>query len=203
MTWAVVLATMNWWWPWLFGDEGWADSPPRRSCAACRQPVEKRAGSLATVRQLAKRKALEARVQSLRCQIDMYVAQHGGRYPGVASDGRFHGVLFARQLTCRTNAEGHAVSRRRPRPDHPFGPYIRHVPANPLVPGRTASLIAGGPGAPPRDGKTGWWFDTEAGMLHSNHSEGPPPAATERASANQGGQAAVPGLPGGAQETGR
>jgi hypothetical protein len=175
ITWAVVLATMNWWWPCLFGEDAWDEPAPRRAGAAAKSRLAEAAGSFAGVVQRAEQKALASRLQSLRCSIDMYMAQHGGRCPGVLPDGRFVGATFARQLTGRTNAEGDVVSRRRPKRGYPFGPYIRHVPANPFVRGPRAARVAGGPGGPPRDAATGWWIDTTSGTPYANHSEGAQP----------------------------
>ncbi|MCY2927253.1 MAG: SLBB domain-containing protein [Planctomycetota bacterium] len=114
--------------------------------------------------------------QVVNNQIELYRMQHGQKSPGTNELGPFDGQLFVDQLTLPVDAAG-KVSRTGPAAGFPHGPYIRDFPANPFIEDKSlAARVLGGPGPSPNDGSSGWWFDTKANRIQTNHK--PPPPAT-------------------------
>jgi hypothetical protein len=145
----VGLASMGWWLPAITGEAG--DAAIQQAAAE-----EQRKAGRAELRQI---------VADLRRRIDVYIFDHGEKLPGIGDRGWFDGTLFVKQLTSRTDAEGNVLSGS----EGGLGPYVLDFPANPLVEGAAAARVSGGSGAPPHDGKTGWWLNTDTGKLYSNH----------------------------------
>jgi hypothetical protein len=169
---AVVAATSLWWGPLLAGGNG--EDRVRRAAAAMERVEREMVRQFRTMQRETGHSVSHARLQSmrmaLRCQIELYRTEHEGAFPGILSDGSFDGKLMARQLTSRTNEKGDIAPTRLATTEYPFGPYMPCVSPNPFVQGPRASQIAGGAGGPPRDGSTGWWFDTDTGRVYANHS---------------------------------
>ncbi len=115
----------------------------------------------------ARESALATDLQTLRRQIEIYTSEHNGRGPHIDHNGNLDPVRLVARLTGRTATDGRIDD------DGPHGPYIRRWPANPFVPDPIARTVRFGEGPPPRDGTSGWYFDTRSGMLYVNSVEGP------------------------------
>ena len=112
---------------------------------------------------------LNSDLQTLRSQIEIYTIQHGDTFPGMDKDGTFNAVVFGRQMCRRTNAQGRTYVGRGNKEDYSYGPYLRRLPVNPFVPGPRAGSVSGGAGPAPRDGGSGWYFDTATQTFAANH----------------------------------
>ena len=150
------------------------DSPDKKSIA---EPTAQPATQPST--QPAKTRALKMSLRSdlltIRSQIESYRTQHSGKTPGIDAQGNFDGKLFRDQLTHATNAQGDIHRGGGRRDGYYLGPYIQRMPANPMMKNRKLGRrVMGGPGAPPRDGSSGWWLDTKAGIFYANHAQQSP-----------------------------
>ena len=94
----------------------------------------------------------------LRNAIDLYVADHGGRYPQ-AKD-------LARQLTHFTDATGDIGNVEDNR--HIYGPYLRALPPLPIGFYRGATYIIDGHRAAPGESAGGWWYLSRTGTIKPN-----------------------------------
>ena len=129
------------------------------------------------------RSALVAGARTVNEQIALYEVQHLDHMPGLDAKGQFDGQLFDDHLTMRTDYEGKLYRGKGRIDDYPCGPYLDRMPSNPFVAASgAASLVKGGPGPAPKDGASGWWFDTEAKAFGPNHLPSAEPAATQPAS---------------------
>ena len=97
--------------------------------------------------------AVEGSLTVLRTAIDVFAAEHGGKFP-TTND-------IAAQLTQYTDAWGDA----QPAPDgtHIYGPYVRKIPPVPVGPrqGSTGIAMADGPGI-------GWIYVGATGKIRPN-----------------------------------
>lgn len=114
--------------------------------------------------------------------IEEYRIDHGS-WPGIAPEGghdRPHGARWLReQLLGITDARGRvgghaesdarAADTARDRKRHPFGPYVRAIPPNP-VDGSALLHVVGrdADGPTTARGAGGWLFDPRTGTLRSN-----------------------------------
>ncbi len=97
--------------------------------------------------------ALAGNLSALRRAIELYQAEHGGNYPTAAG--------IKAQLTMYTDGAGNAVSKADG--SHPFGPYIRSIPAV------NVGLRKGKAGIKPADDlPVGWIYDESTGEIHAN-----------------------------------
>lgn len=131
----------------------------------------------------AKLAALDSNLNGLRSAIELYHAQHGGKYPGgAAATGVTCTVGTAgaglintasaviEQLTLYSNAAGATCTG----PDAltPLGPYVRKIPADPIM--NTAAIDAKTAGIPLTGtgvvtGTTGGWaYDVKSGEIVMN-----------------------------------
>ncbi|MBS3733876.1 MAG: hypothetical protein KGY99_03010 [Phycisphaerae bacterium] len=110
-------------------------------------------------------------LQTLRSQIELYRVQHNDRYPGQGAGETVEDVDpadFVADLTGMTNAAGTTD------PDDGevyYGPYLRSFPTNPFVDGPAGAQVTIGSGPVPPDRTTGWYFDTNTGVLHAGDAE--------------------------------
>lgn len=112
---------------------------------------------------------LDVGLQILNNQFQLYAVQHEDRLPGLNEKGEFDGRLLADQLTRWTDNKGIVGGDGRSS-SHPFGPYLKEMPANPFVADSSKAIaFKGGAGAAPRDGSSGWWLDTKDKMISPNH----------------------------------
>ncbi len=99
---------------------------------------------------------LRADLQIMRTQILLFEFQNE-RMPGFAADGSFRFERFEAEML---GTEYH-------------GPYLEQIPANPFVEGPASGRVKAGPASAPRDGSSGWWFDTRRMTLRPNDSRSP------------------------------
>lgn len=115
----------------------------------------------------AKESQLLANLQVLRQQIALYQLQHNGRLPHLNEKGKASYNQAIERLLGTTDADGKLAA------DGEYGPYLNVWPANPLVDGKNAAKIAVGTNPwPPRNGKTGWYYCRETGMVSANSETG-------------------------------
>jgi general secretion pathway protein G len=115
----------------------------------------------------AKESQLLANIQVLRQQIALYQLQHNGRLPHLNQKGKRSYNKAIQRLLGTTNVDGKLTA------DGEYGPYINSWPANPLADGKNAAAIQVGTNDwPPRNGRTGWYYCTETGIVSANSETG-------------------------------
>ena len=85
-------------------------------------------------------------LEQMRAQLDLYRAQHGGRFP---DDSSFE--VFESSMTMR-------IGR--------YGPYVSRIPVNPFNNLNTVRFDGEAAGA----GMAGWRFDTQDGLFQADDS---------------------------------
>ena len=97
--------------------------------------------------------ALETDLEVLRKAIDLFAAEHLGRYPG--------GDRIAGQLTQYTDIDGDAQTARDG--DHVYGPYLRAIPPLPvgIRKGGAKIALSDAPGV-------GWIYAPASGEIRAN-----------------------------------
>ena len=117
-----------------------------------------------TASQEARESSLATNLQTLTRQIELYRLEHGGKLPNIDHanrDDRSTG-RFVQRLTSRTDAVGRVAAAGD------YGPYLMEWPANPFSDTAVATKILFGTDATsPRDGTTGWYYNTKTGALES------------------------------------
>lgn len=132
----------------------------------------------------AKLAALDSNLNGLRSAIELYHAQHGGKYPGeAAATGATCSVgavgagaidtasAVIEQLTLYSNAAGATCTG--PATQTPLGPYVRKIPADPIT--NSAAIDAKTAGIPLTSGTGvvtgttgGWAYDVKSGEIVMN-----------------------------------
>ncbi len=97
--------------------------------------------------------AVGADLETLQKAIDLFAAEHHGRYPTVAA--------IADQLTQYTSLDGHAQAARDAA--HIYGPYLRAIPPLPVGHRKGNTKIAAVDGA-----GVGWIYDETSGEITPN-----------------------------------
>jgi prepilin-type N-terminal cleavage/methylation domain-containing protein len=124
--------------------------------------------------------ALDANLSALRSAIDIYKAQHGGKYPGaVAATGATCTVGSAGtgainteqaiidQLTKFSSATGATCSGADP--TTVLGPYLRKgIPADPITNIATIAVATAGVPLAPSAATGGWAYDVKTGQIVMN-----------------------------------
>ena len=111
----------------------------------------------------AKDAALMTDIHTTRSQIRLYVTQHAGRLPHLNEFGAMDTANFAKRLTGRTDVAGKLAA------GGPMGPYLKVWPENPFSSSSVAAEIKFGTAAtPPRDDTTGWYYNTDTGIVSPN-----------------------------------
>jgi general secretion pathway protein G len=101
--------------------------------------------------------SLEADLAILRNAIDLFAAEHGGDYPTLAK--------ITDQLTKYTDGLNTSDPVDARDVDHPYGPYLRAIPALPVGDNKgKTDFTAGSIG----DGDVGWWYDQTNGVIKAN-----------------------------------
>lgn len=95
-----------------------------------------------------KTSSVRASLQTVRSQLELYRAQHTGKYPTKTG--------WSDAMLKKTNADGTVAA------DGKFGPYLQQLPVNPMD---DSSSIAA-----TQDGTGGWAYDETAGAFKSNDS---------------------------------
>lgn len=96
--------------------------------------------------------AVMADLQTIRSQLQLYAAQHGGAYPTTTT-----------QLLEYTDAVG-GVSATFSTTDM-FGPYMLTIPANPYSGINTVRIVTDGTPFSGADNTKGWWYSTTTGQF--------------------------------------
>jgi general secretion pathway protein G len=105
----------------------------------------------------AKNNLLNFNMRTMNSLLQMYHAQHNGKYPTLAR--------FTDQMTKRTNVDGGTDSG-----DLTYGPYIQGpVPANPYNGKNSIKAVSGIPTS--GDGVEGWQYDASTGTIYPNNTE--------------------------------
>jgi prepilin-type N-terminal cleavage/methylation domain-containing protein len=97
--------------------------------------------------------AVKADLETLQKAIDLFTAEHHGRYPTVAA--------IADQLTQYTDLNGHAQAARDAA--HIYGPYLRAIPPLPVGHHKGNTKIAAADGV-----GVGWIYDETTGEITPN-----------------------------------
>ncbi|MCX5654454.1 MAG: prepilin-type N-terminal cleavage/methylation domain-containing protein [Planctomycetota bacterium] len=107
--------------------------------------------------------ALTGDLAVLRNAIDLFAAEHDGKFPTAAD--------IAKQLTMYTDGTNTNAPVAAKDKDHPFGPYIRAVPKLPVGTSKGKDTITGtGPAG--ADATAGWFYDEVTGKLVANCGPG-------------------------------
>ncbi len=94
-----------------------------------------------------KSSALRASLHTIRSQLELYKAQHNGKYPAQAT--------MVHLMTNKTTADGTVDNT-----NGKFGPYLQTTPINPVD---SLDTIASS-----QDGNGGWAYDENSGSFKSN-----------------------------------
>jgi prepilin-type N-terminal cleavage/methylation domain-containing protein len=97
--------------------------------------------------------ALTANLSILRNAINLYEAEHGGKFPTVAD--------FVGQMTTYTDDAG-TVNATKTDP-YVYGPYLRAIPALPVGANKGKSAVAAADGT-----GVGWIYDATTGKVKAN-----------------------------------
>ncbi len=88
--------------------------------------------------------ALIGDLSAMRRSIDIYAAEHGGKFPGAKPDGGSGAAnsvtAFITQMTKYTNGGGRVSDIRDG--GHVYGPYLRTIPPIPVGPNKGNTTIA-------------------------------------------------------------
>lgn len=116
--------------------------------------------------------ALATDLQTIRAQLEVYKAQHVGRYPHEFASVGTDSAKWIAQLTGRTDGNANVMPSGGSEAKYPFGPYLKKFPANVMISDATAaaSVAFGSTAASPCDGKTGWYVSTTTGQFQTNNS---------------------------------
>lgn len=116
--------------------------------------------------------AIATDLQTIRSQLEVYKAQHLGKYPHeIAAVGTDSDKWIA-QLTNQTDRNGNIMPAGGNAASYPFGPYLKKFPANEIVNDSTisSSVKFGSTATSPNDGTTGWYVSTTTGQFQTNNS---------------------------------
>jgi general secretion pathway protein G len=97
-----------------------------------------------------KTSALRATLQTVRSQLELYKAQHGGNYPPPATNGSWP------HMTQKTDAAGNTTGT-----DLKYGPYLQAIPVNPIDDKSDMTATS-------QDATGGWAYDPTTGVFKSN-----------------------------------
>lgn len=103
---------------------------------------------------------LQAGLQQLRDQANLYRKEHDGRLLET-------GKLVA-QLTMRSNKAGRVIPHNGNAKDYSLGPYLKRIPKNPYVNKRVADRVEVGAGTG-GDQCAGWYFNEKTGEIWPDH----------------------------------
>jgi len=102
-------------------------------------------------------KSLAADLSVLRNAIDLFAAEHGGKYPTLSK--------IADQLTKYSDSSHTSNPVDARDGTHPYGPYVRAIP--PLPVGDNAGCTGFHDGEFGTAG-FGWWYDQDTGVVQAN-----------------------------------
>jgi len=103
--------------------------------------------------------ALAGDLAVLRSAIDLFAAEHDGKYPTLAK--------IADQLTQYTDGTITSATGTVRDSTHPYGPYVRAIPSIPVGPNKGAATFTGT--APPgTDATAAWYYNETTGEIKAN-----------------------------------
>lgn len=108
-------------------------------------------------------------LHALTSQIHLYRVEHGGRGPHINASGvaEVSSANFIQRLTSKTDATGKVTAEGK------YGPYLLEWPTNPFSGDGVSRTIKFGVADPaPRDGTTGWYYNTETCAISPNSTTG-------------------------------
>ena len=100
--------------------------------------------------------ALSGNLAVLRGAIELFAAEHGGKFPKLAT--------IEAQLTKYTDSSNTTAAVDAKDKDHPFGPYLRAVPPLPVGANKGSTTFTDTMGA----GGFGWVYDEDTGEVRAN-----------------------------------
>jgi len=124
--------------------------------------------SYSSAKDEASESALCTELHSLNSQIHLYRVEHERRGPDINASGvaEVSAANFIERLTSKTNAAGEVGAGKH-------GPYLLEWPENPFSDDAVAREIKFGTADPaPRDGTTGWYYNTETFKISPNSTTG-------------------------------
>lgn len=95
----------------------------------------------------------------LRSAIDLYAAEHTGKFPPAAT--------FADHMTGYSNAAGDAASTSKTSTNI-YGPYMRKIPPLPVGSNKNSTVVVDGSSAAVGASAGGWWYDPATGVVKAN-----------------------------------
>ena len=109
--------------------------------------------------------ALSSNLAILRNAIDLYAAEHDGKFPTLAN--------YRDQLTRYSDVTGTQYSDTKTDPCR-FGPYLRKIPPLPLgaPPNRDSDLFVDGTAGSPGVVTGGWYYNPNNGNIRANLPDG-------------------------------
>jgi prepilin-type N-terminal cleavage/methylation domain-containing protein len=102
--------------------------------------------------------ALSGNLAVLRNAIDLFAAEHDGKFPKLAK--------IETQLTQYTDASNTSDAVTAKDKDHPFGPYIRAVPKLPVGANKGLATFSGT--TPIGTDAAGWYYNETTGEVRAN-----------------------------------
>jgi len=103
--------------------------------------------------------ALSSDLAVLRNAIDLFAAEHGGKFPTNAN--------IVNQLTQYTDDKNTTAPVATKDTTHIYGPYLREVPTLPVGANKgKTTFTATAPGASAAD--AGWYYDEDTGTIKAN-----------------------------------
>jgi len=101
----------------------------------------------------AKQSSVKFNMHTMRSQIELYKAQHNGKYPALTDS-------TIPNLTIKTNADEGTTG------DTPYGPYIDQIPTNPNNGLATVKAVTtAGTKPTAADNTVGWFYDVSNGAV--------------------------------------
>jgi len=102
--------------------------------------------------------ALAGDLAVLRNAIDLFAAEHDGKFPKLAK--------ITSQLTLYTDSSNTSDPVAAKDATHIFGPYLRAVPKLPVGTNKNADTFTGT--SPPGTDAAGWFYDETSGKISAN-----------------------------------
>ncbi len=114
--------------------------------------------SFSDVTTISRESNLKENLSKIRAQIQVYRAHHG-TWPD--------GDNFTDQMLKYTDADGQTADQKSA--DHPYGPYLEQMPANPISSVNTIrSTDDPEQHYPPGDEDAGWWYNEATGRFYAD-----------------------------------
>jgi len=103
--------------------------------------------------------ALVGDLAILRSAIDLYAAEHTGKFPPAGD--------FEAHMTGYSNGAGDSAQGTKDA-THIYGPYLRKIPPLPVGSNKGETAIVDGGSAAVGAAEGGWWYDASSGVIRAN-----------------------------------